>query len=103
MQNAETAAWGRAIVAALAADTKKGIASSEEIRNRQVDPPADPIVAAKNRLAAAVASAGIDLPEFMDWAVSDIDCDIRTADTETLDGLTRRVETEGKTMIGSTK
>ncbi len=35
LQNAETAAWGRAIVAALAADTKPGIASSEEVRNRQ--------------------------------------------------------------------
>lgn len=34
LQNAETAAWGRAIVAALAADTKHGIASSEEVRNR---------------------------------------------------------------------
>jgi hypothetical protein len=32
LQNAETAAWGRAIVAALAADTKKGIASYEEVR-----------------------------------------------------------------------
>lgn len=37
VQNAETAAWGRAIVAALAADTKKGIASAEEVRNRQVE------------------------------------------------------------------
>ena len=35
VQNAETAAWGRAIVAVLAADTRKGIASSEEVRNRQ--------------------------------------------------------------------
>lgn len=35
VQNAETAAWGRAIVAALAAETKKGIASYEEVRNRQ--------------------------------------------------------------------
>lgn len=35
VQNAETAAWGRAMVAALAVDTKKGVASSEEIRNRQ--------------------------------------------------------------------
>lgn len=32
--NAETAAWGRAIVAALAADTQK-IASAQEVRNRQ--------------------------------------------------------------------
>lgn len=37
VQNAETAAWGRAIVAALAADTKKGVASADEVRNRQVD------------------------------------------------------------------
>lgn len=37
LQNAETSAWGRAIVAALAADTKKGITSAEEVRNRQAD------------------------------------------------------------------
>lgn len=36
VQNAETAAWGRAIVAVLAADTKRGgIASAEEVRNAQ--------------------------------------------------------------------
>lgn len=35
VQNAETAAWGRAMVAALAVDTKQGIASQEEVRNRQ--------------------------------------------------------------------
>jgi hypothetical protein len=47
VQNAETAAWGRAMVAALAVDTKKGIASSEEVRNRSeksADKPA-PVVA----------------------------------------------------------
>jgi hypothetical protein len=33
VQNAETAAWGRAMVAALAVDTKRGIASAEEVRN----------------------------------------------------------------------
>jgi hypothetical protein len=37
LQNAETSAWGRAIVAALAADTRKGIASAEDVRNRQAD------------------------------------------------------------------
>lgn len=37
LQNAETSAWGRAIVAALAADTKRSIASKEEVRNRQAD------------------------------------------------------------------
>jgi len=40
VQNAETAAWGRAMVAALAVDTRKGIASSEEVRNRQQAPTA---------------------------------------------------------------
>lgn len=37
VQNAETAAWGRAMVAALAVDTRKGIASQEEVRNRTVE------------------------------------------------------------------
>jgi len=37
LQNAETSAWGRAIVATLAADTKRGIASAEEVRNRQAE------------------------------------------------------------------
>ena len=63
LQNAETAAWGRAMVAALAVDTKKGIASSEEVRNRQTkttEAPAAKAPAAKRvytdeELASAVA------------------------------------------------
>lgn len=35
LQNAETSAWGRAIVATLAADTKRGIASADEVRARR--------------------------------------------------------------------
>jgi hypothetical protein len=37
LQNAETSAWGRAIVAALAADTKRGVASADEVRNRAAE------------------------------------------------------------------
>lgn len=37
LMNAETSAWGRALVAALAADTKKGIATSLEVRNRDAE------------------------------------------------------------------
>lgn len=37
LQNAETSAWGRAIVAALAADTKKGVVSADEVRNRRAE------------------------------------------------------------------
>lgn len=38
LQNAETSAWGRAIIATLAADASKGVASGEEIRNRNAEP-----------------------------------------------------------------
>src|SRR5690606_25803041 len=37
LMNAETSAWGRAIIAVLAADAKRGIASLEEVRNRQAE------------------------------------------------------------------
>ena len=33
--NGETSAWGRAIVAVLAADTRKGVASRDEVQSRQ--------------------------------------------------------------------
>lgn len=54
VQNAETAAWGRAMVAALAVDTRKGVASSEEVRNRQAEPaPASPSVDWKAKVEEA--------------------------------------------------
>jgi hypothetical protein len=37
LMNAETSAWGRAIVAALASDSKRGVASREEARNRAAE------------------------------------------------------------------
>lgn len=37
LMNAETSAWGRAIIAALASDSRKGVASREEVRNRQAE------------------------------------------------------------------
>lgn len=37
LQNAETSAWGRAMVAALAADTRKGVASANEVQNRRAE------------------------------------------------------------------
>jgi len=38
LMNAETSAWGRALIAAFAADASKGIASREEVQNRQPEP-----------------------------------------------------------------
>lgn len=60
VQNAETAAWGRAIVAALAGDTKRSIASAEEVRNsqerqqsqEQAPPPVDTRLALINEIGA---------------------------------------------------
>lgn len=43
----ETSAWGRAIVAVLAADTKRGVASAEEVRNRQTTEPTPPVAKTK--------------------------------------------------------
>ena len=37
LQNAETSAWGRALLAANVADTRKGVASRDEVRNRAAD------------------------------------------------------------------
>jgi hypothetical protein len=57
LQNAETSAWGRAIVAALAADTRKGIASANEVRNRRADQDAqraDPKAILREEIYAAV-------------------------------------------------
>lgn len=40
LMNAETSAWGRAIVAVGAADTKRGVASKNEVQSRQSQPAA---------------------------------------------------------------
>jgi len=37
LQNAETSAWGRAVMAVGAADSRKGITSREEVRNRTAE------------------------------------------------------------------
>ena len=39
LMNAETSAWGRALIAVGAADAKRGIASANEVRNRQQSEP----------------------------------------------------------------
>lgn len=56
LQNAETSAWGRAIVAVLAADTRKGVASRSEVEARNAErktaPDWKPRVAAADDLAA---------------------------------------------------
>jgi hypothetical protein len=43
LMNAETSAWGRAIVAALASDSKRGVSSREEVRNRAAEQDEDEV------------------------------------------------------------
>lgn len=52
LMNAETSAWGRAIVAVLAADTVAGIATREEIENRRADQESDAKPASSTRTSA---------------------------------------------------
>ena len=69
VQNAETAAWGRAMVAALAVDTKKGIASSEEVRNRSeksTDKPAQPAITPEQEALLVEALSQVQEIETMD-------------------------------------
>lgn len=95
LQNAETAAWGRAIVAALAADTKKGIASSEEVRNRQAPQlPKDERGALRARIKKAGEAKGLTVGEIGDdfaaWSqgelITDADADTLTRYLATLTG-----------------
>lgn len=80
LQNAETSAWGRAIVAALAADTKQGIASAEEMRNRREEQerpaPPDPLVALKRELLAIAESLGHDVAwlrgDYEQWSMGGV-------------------------------
>lgn len=66
LQNAETSAWGRAIVAVGAADTKKGIASSEEVRNRRGEQEAAPAV--RPATPAEQSPADAARSELLRWA-----------------------------------
>jgi hypothetical protein len=67
---AETSAWGRAIVAALAADTKKGIASADEVRVAKSRQQAKP-----ERATAPAPAATADAPsdEELGWQSGDED------------------------------
>lgn len=60
LQNAETSAWGRAIVAVLASESKS-VASAEDIRNRQEDAPVmvDPLKVKWTELRQATEAAGL--------------------------------------------
>jgi hypothetical protein len=98
VQNAETAAWGRAIVAAMAADTKRGIASAEEVRNARereaAGPPPSPVEQARARLAALCRDRGLDLAKIALDFESDYDVPIAEADVEQVQAFEAKVRGE---------
>lgn len=64
---AETSAWGRAIVAALAADTKRGVASAEEVttaKQRQQAPEPPVTDAQLKRIGILRKESGLDEPTY---------------------------------------
>jgi hypothetical protein len=58
LMNAETSAWGRAIIALGAADSKRGIASMEEVRNRSAERDDQPQPLPRNVPDAQLAASG---------------------------------------------
>ncbi|HEX6443935.1 MAG TPA: hypothetical protein VF053_02525 [Streptosporangiales bacterium] len=108
LQNAETSAWGRAIVAALAADTKRGVASADEVRNRQAerdlpDEPPSP-AALRSSIRAVGERLGMDLTEIADEFLARAKVDIRSADASLLAAhlkhLRQREADQGKVLSG---
>jgi hypothetical protein len=101
LQNAETSAWGRAIVAALAADTKRGVASADEVRNRQADrdedepPPPDPRTALFSDVKAAGYAKKLNdreiADDFASWSEG---TPIREATAEQLTRYTQHLRAE---------
>lgn len=90
LQNAETSAWGRAIVAALAADTKRGIASAQEMRNRGDEPALEPHVAARIELSSVIKKLGVTPGEALERFKADGHGDLgQSADVAAIHALTR--------------
>ncbi|MGY1896160.1 hypothetical protein [Nocardia gipuzkoensis] len=67
IQNAETSAWGRAMVAALAVDTKRGIASAVEVRNRKAEQEAEAaeLRELQGKVVAAFKASGMTADELL--------------------------------------
>ncbi len=72
LMNAETSAWGRALIAVGAADAKRGIASANEVRNRQQTngaskPARKPDTSPKQLVVQKLKDEGIPSKRFVDF------------------------------------
>lgn len=91
MQNAETSAWGRAIIAVGAADTRKGIASREEVQNRSTAPPEEKLndaQLARRELWALCKESGRSAKLEEERFLKDIGTRITEADADTIRAYT---------------
>lgn len=100
LQNCETSAWGRAIVAALAADTKHGIATADEVRARTAVAAAQlpPHDFARAELLRLLNERGISAPAAAARFASDTDGqELRTStDTAAIEALIEYYREGGK-------
>lgn len=99
LMNAETSAWGRAIVAALAADTSKSVASAHEVRNRQAEREVkpDPMSQVRSRLQGIASRNNLTLAdEFTTWSQGK---PIQGADVATLTAFANSLEPEPTTQV----
>jgi hypothetical protein len=92
LQNCETSAWGRALIAVGAADAKKGIASAEDVQNRAVDNKPDALASGKPDAAATPAAVQ---PE---TASSSGEASAAVAAGETSEGVGTETYGEGVTV-----
>lgn len=96
LQNAETSAWGRAIVAVLAADTRRGVSSAEEVRNRRAEDVEESEVDTLRRDIKDVAvEKGIDLDRIVADFHSRTKVDIREAEPNLLKHYLGHLRTHG--------
>lgn len=104
LMNAETSAWGRAIVAAGVSDTKRSIASKDEVRARQgkpeekADPEAD---ALRLRLFSAIEDGRVNADDAQSAAVKHgvgTEAALKGASADVLRSL---IETLGLDAVGA--
>lgn len=100
LQNSETSSWGRAIVAALAADTRKGVASADEVRNRQAEREQPEPEPSKADLLRAEIRAWADANNYAPEVVMKdfrgrCRADIRSADTKDLGAYLEHIRDKG--------
>ncbi len=94
---AETSAWGRAIVAALAADTRKGVASADEVRNadERDEKLASPEDTLREQILDVAREKGISPKRIAEDFYGRTKVDIREADVTLLEHFAGHLRTHG--------